>query len=330
MLSKNRSKDRTKTTCHERGIGSSVKVSVAMLTYNHEKYIAQAIESVLMQETDFDYEIVIGEDCSTDKTREIVIEYQKKHPDKIQLLLPEKNIGANANYIQTNYACNGEYLAYLEGDDFWIDREKLQKQVSFLDDNTELSMCFTGARKIDEKGALIYDNMVAERYRKTLSQKDLLSDYVPPALTVMTRRYPLVFPKCSHRIINLDYFESVMLTEYGDAGYLSDITACSRMHGGGIWSMKSEEFYTLHGLELSEALLEHFGWKYKDILLSKVRWYYMNLMRLYLKQKNIGKFFRICLRLFKFLITQNSTFLISGGLKKIWLQINNSLCNKRV
>ena len=109
---------------------SRIKVSVVMLTYNHEKYIAQAIESVLMQETDFHYEIVIGEDCSTDRTREIVIEYQKKYPDKIRTLLHAKNIGGNANYRQTYSECNGDYIAFLEGDDFWIDRKKLQKQIS--------------------------------------------------------------------------------------------------------------------------------------------------------------------------------------------------------
>jgi len=122
---------------------SSIKVSVIMLAYNHVLYIAQAIDSVLMQETDFEYEIVIGEDCSSDGTREILIEYHKKHPDKIRLLLNKKNMGANANYRKTYSECNSEYVAYLEGDDFWIDRKKLQKEVVFLEKNNDVSMCFT-------------------------------------------------------------------------------------------------------------------------------------------------------------------------------------------
>ncbi len=293
---------------------SRIKVSVLMLAYNQEPYIAQAINSVLMQETDFGYEIVIGEDCSTDGTREILIDYQKKHPDKIRLLLHEKNMGANANYRKTYSECNGRYIAYLEGDDFWIDRKKLQKQVALLDKNKELSMCFTGARKITENGSVIQDNMVAKRYRTTLTQREILSGFVPPALTVLMRRYPLVFPDCSHRIVNQDFFEFVMITEFGNAGYLPEITSCSRMHSGGIWSMKSEEYYFLNGLELSEALLEHFGWKYKYMLLSKVRWQFRRIIRFYKKKRMRKKLFWVCLRLIKYLIRCELKYRISWAL----------------
>lgn len=119
-------------------------VSVLMITYNHEKYIAQAIDSVLMQKTNFDYEIVIGEDCSTDKTREIVLEYKAKHPDKIKLLLQEKNLGMIQNFIDTLKACTGKYIALLEGDDYWTDPYKLQKQVDFLEANPEYGLVHTG------------------------------------------------------------------------------------------------------------------------------------------------------------------------------------------
>jgi len=294
----------------------SIKISVIMLAYNHEPYIAQAVDSVLMQETDFGYEIVIGEDCSTDRTREILIEYQKKHPDKIRLLLNKKNIGANANYRKTYSSCNSKYIAYLEGDDFWIDRKKLQKQVVFLENNKNLSMCFTGARKVDKKGALVHDNMVAERCRKTLSQIEVLNYNVPPSLTIMMRRYPLIYPKCSHRLINFDCFDSMMITEYGDAGYLPEITSCSRMHSGGIWSMKNEEYYMLHGLELAEALLEHYGSKYKYMLLSRVRWCFRRIIRLYMKKRKLEKLFWICIRLVKYLIRCEFKYRISWGLDR--------------
>jgi len=299
--------------------GSRVKVSVVMITYNHEKYIAQAIESVLMQETSFNFEVVIGEDCSTDRTREIVIEYQKKFPDKIRLLLQDKNLGANANYRQTYSACNGEYIAYLEGDDYWIDRKKLQKQVAFLEKNTEFSMCFTGARKIDEKGTLLDENMVAQQFRKSHSQKDLIRGYVPPSLTVMVRQYHLKYPKCCHKIVNLDYFECAMLAENGDVGYLPDITACFRMHSGGIWSLKDQEYHTVCDLELSEALLKHFGWKYRSMLLSKVRWAYGNLIRLYIRDRKIGKLLFTCLRLFNYSIAYELGYRTAWRLEKFRL-----------
>ena len=112
-------------------------VSVGVMTYNHEKYIAKAIESVIMQEVNFKYEIVIAEDCSTDRTRDIVIEYQKKYPDLIRLILHEQNVGMKANSNILRRSCRGIYRANLEGDDFWIDPCKLQKQVDFLEQNQD-------------------------------------------------------------------------------------------------------------------------------------------------------------------------------------------------
>jgi glycosyltransferase involved in cell wall biosynthesis len=116
------------------------KVSVCMITYNQERYIAKAIESVLMQKTNFDYELVIGEDYSLDKTREICIAYKNKYPNKIKLILAEKNSGTIHNLIQTMKQCSGEYIAMLEGDDYWNDHLKLQKQVDFLDNNPDYGL----------------------------------------------------------------------------------------------------------------------------------------------------------------------------------------------
>ena len=101
---------------------NDIKVSVCMITYNHERFIAQAIESVLMQETDFRVELVIGEDCSTDGTRAIVREFGERFPERIRLLLPEHNLGMMPNFVATLSACRGQYVALLEGDDYWTDR----------------------------------------------------------------------------------------------------------------------------------------------------------------------------------------------------------------
>ena len=97
------------------------KVSVRIVTYNHERFIGQAIDSVLMQTVNFPYEIVIGEDCSTDNTRRIVMDYRDRYPDKIRLLLHEQNVGQHANIMRTEAACRGRYMANLDGDDYWTD-----------------------------------------------------------------------------------------------------------------------------------------------------------------------------------------------------------------
>lgn len=118
-------------------------VSVCMITYNHEPYIAQAIESVLMQQTDFPVELVIGEDCSTDNTRAIVCDYRERYPRRIHLLLPEYNLGMFPNFVATLQACDGRYIALLEGDDYWTDPFKLQKQVDFLEVHPEYGLVHT-------------------------------------------------------------------------------------------------------------------------------------------------------------------------------------------
>ncbi len=120
-------------------------VSVLMLAYNHEKSIGKAIESALNQETDFEYEIVIGEDCSKDKTREICMEYQKRFPDKIRVLWSDENVFKMCgNGPRVTYRCRGEYLAILEGDDCWIDRYKLQKQVDVFRAHPSVGICIGG------------------------------------------------------------------------------------------------------------------------------------------------------------------------------------------
>lgn len=126
-------------------------VSVLMVTYNHEKYIRQAIEGVLMQNTDFEFELIIGEDCSTDRTREICFEYQKRNPDKIRVLWAEKNVFKHGGNIRRVFArCRGEFLAICDGDDYWTDPLKLKKQVDVMRDNANVGLCYCASKIIQE------------------------------------------------------------------------------------------------------------------------------------------------------------------------------------
>ncbi len=117
-------------------------VSVNMITYNHAPYIAQAIEGVLRQKTNFPIELVIGEDCSTDGTREIVSEYQKKYPDIIRVVTSDKNVGMRKNAHRTMQASSGKYIAFCEGDDYWHRPDKLQKQLDYMESHPECGMVF--------------------------------------------------------------------------------------------------------------------------------------------------------------------------------------------
>ena len=116
------------------------KVSIIIITYNHEKYISQTIESVLNQACNYNFEIIIGEDYSTDSTRKIIYDYSVKYPEIIKPFFPEKNIGAIANEQNCLKIANGQYIAFLEGDDFWINPLKLQKQIDFLEANPDFGI----------------------------------------------------------------------------------------------------------------------------------------------------------------------------------------------
>jgi glycosyltransferase involved in cell wall biosynthesis len=118
-------------------------VSVSMVTYNQAHYISQAIECVLRQKTDFPFELVIGEDCSTDGTREIVFEYQRKYPDVIVVITSDSNVGATENGMRTTGACRGKYIAMCDGDDYWHHPYKLQKQVDYLERHPKCGMVFS-------------------------------------------------------------------------------------------------------------------------------------------------------------------------------------------
>lgn len=131
---------------------NDVMVSINMPAYNHEKYIRQAIESVLMQKVNFKYEIIIGEDCSPDHTREIVKEYEKKYPDIVKPIYHEKNVGVAKNGAEIREKCSGKYIACLEGDDYWTDENKLQLQFDFLENNPQYVAVYHNVTCVDKHG----------------------------------------------------------------------------------------------------------------------------------------------------------------------------------
>ena len=129
-------------------------VSVCVTTYNHERYIAQAIESVLGQRTTFAVEVVVGEDCSTDNTLAICREYEKNYPDRVRVVASERNIGMHHNYRRTIEACRGKYIAMLDGDDWFSDMDKLQIQVEQLE-KSGAAMCYTRSERRGEDGSSV-------------------------------------------------------------------------------------------------------------------------------------------------------------------------------
>jgi glycosyltransferase involved in cell wall biosynthesis len=143
-------------------IDQSPLLTVCIITYNHEKFIAETLNSVLMQKTNFSYTIIVGEDCSTDRTRAILLEYKEKHPHKIELLLNEKNLGPQRNLMNVHNTAQTKYIAMLDGDDYWTDPDKLQTQVDFMDKNDDYAGCFHKIlfKTIDTSKIYTYPNNV--------------------------------------------------------------------------------------------------------------------------------------------------------------------------
>ncbi len=226
------------------------RVSVAMITYNHERYIKQAIESVLSQEVNFEVELVIGEDCSKDGTRRIVQEYAGKYPNVIRALLPGENLGLQKNLITVIEACTGDFIALLDGDDYWTDSQKLARQVKFLDSNLECASCFHNAIMFwdDQSSSGPYLSlhtranrlMCRSGMKSRFSQKDFFRGNFIPSCSVMFRREALgKFPPWFAKLPIDDLPLHILCAEQGMAGYLPDVMAAYRLHSGSFWSSRA-------------------------------------------------------------------------------------------
>lgn len=155
-------------------------ISVMILTYNQAKYVRQSVEGALLQECSYPFEIVICDDCSTDNTREVCIELQKKYPEKIRLIFNENNKGPIDNYIDTMRKCKGKYIADCAGDDYWIDSTKLQKQVDILERREDVILVYTNWKDlISRTGEILGDSKSGKgNFKKELLTKDDLPVYL--------------------------------------------------------------------------------------------------------------------------------------------------------
>jgi len=248
------------------------KVSVCLITYNHEKFISQALEGAIHQETDFEYEIVVGDDCSTDSTQSIVTEYKNKFPDKIKYHRHDKNIGMIGNWIQTIQSCKGEYIAIIEGDDYWTDCQKLFLQASLLDKHPEYSMCFHKVGFItDNQGDNpdIYLNQYLQRSTYTISDVITQKWFIGSCSMMVRNEYWKTFPKKVYALKAIDVLIQLMAGAHGDIGYIDKEMGIYRIHSQGIsqqqWLGKENTFeYTI--IDLQKTFDQFSNFKYHGLI----------------------------------------------------------------
>jgi glycosyltransferase involved in cell wall biosynthesis len=214
---------------------SELNVSILMITYNHENYIREAIEGVLMQKTDFKIELVIGEDFSTDRTREIVMEYLKKYPEKIKVISSETNVGAMANELRTLKACQGKYIAFCDGDDYWTDPNKLQKQVDFLETHPDYVICFHNVQIL--KNQQIIDDYITRKLPSSTDIYELAKgNFIHTPSVVFKASFIKELPNEFSISPVGDYFLYMLLAQNGRIWKFDNVMAIYRIHDGGIWS----------------------------------------------------------------------------------------------
>ncbi len=247
-------------------------LSIWMVTYNQELYIEEAIESVMMQKTNFNYKLYIGEDLSNDKTREICIKLKEKYSSKIELFLNEINVGGTQNALRIYKHCfnsGTKYVALLEGDDYWTDPYKLQKQVDFLEANPDYVLSFHKIKILKPNGELVDDfiTKVPENYetQETLAR---LGNYIHTPSVVFRNVIKEFPPEFSLSPIG-DYFLYMLLSEYGKLKYFDEEMAVYR-YGVGIHSTHTQIKMAKANFKLFTLLLSYFNNpKINQILLDR-------------------------------------------------------------
>lgn len=264
-----------------------IKVSVCVVTYNHEKFVAKMLDSILMQQTTFDFEIIVGDDLSKDNTRAILTDYQQRFPDKIRLLLHPKNLGLNGkfNALATFAAAKGEYVAQFDGDDYLLVPDKLQKQVDMMDANPHYSACFHNAR-------VVYDDNAAPPHlvnwinKKEFTVDDLIGEdelcFIATS-SLMFRREDFAKnpdPEWTNRSTSGDIPRNIMLATRGPIGYIDEVMSVYRKQRGGA-SFADNHYgkdFLFNRIEMYSNIDKELKYKYHDRLKKNIATYYYKML----------------------------------------------------
>jgi len=208
-------------------------VSVCTITYNHGMFISEAIDSFLMQETDFPFEVIIGEDCGRDNTAKIVREYADQYPNIIKATIREKNIGINANFLDIILKAKGEFIALCEGDDYWTDSNKLQIQIDFLKSNQEFSGSGHQARVVG-LNTEYHQNTYRLNVQDILYRKDFMRDVPFQTASFIFRTSIVKKYAIPTNIISGDKALMLLVSSFGPIKYYNQIMSSYRKHEGGV------------------------------------------------------------------------------------------------
>ena len=275
-------------------------VSVCCVTYNHEEYISDALDGMLMQETDFPFEIIVRDDASSDNTANIIKEYENKYPDIIKPMYEKENGYQKGIKIIITAIKNakGKFIALCEGDDYWIDSKKLQKQMKAMNQNSSCNICFNPAYLVF--GQTLSDTVfgVNVKENKIFTVSDVVGGgggFMPTASLMIRKKVFDNLPEIFFRFPNGDYITQILASLEGGAIYINEIMCIYRREVASSWSNKMKNIDVrrehLNKVIKSRKELNAFlEYKYEDEILSLVNKEYYSLAKEYLKKKLFNDF----------------------------------------
>ena len=285
-------------------------VSVFSWVFNHNEFIRQSIESILMQETTFPVEIIIQDDASNDGTRQIIEEYQSKYPSLFKNILFSENQYSQGKSIMNNLfeIPKGKYIALNHGDDYWIDPLKLQKQFDLIEKNPNCNIVFHNCNTINNLGVqlnLVYDKKV----NKELSIKDLINGEFTKTCTVLLRNGS-IYNNCKildDTVIFMDALENGKT-----ALYINEVMSTYRIHEGGIWSMKSASYRFMQAEIIEDYIDNKYRKDYPILIQDRINNFYFSQSILLVQ----SHFYMLSVRVFfKYINKENS--LCNGVIKSL-------------
>ena len=284
-------------------------VSICCVTYNHENYIRQCLEGFVMQQTNFPFEVLVHEDASTDNTAKIVKEYEAKYPDLFRCVYQTENQFLKQNTLQNILfpMIRGKYVALCEGDDYWTDPLKLQKQSDFLSENPEYSVCFHAVNeKRDDK---IEFSTHQPDVEKTFDIRDLAKGNFIHTPSVLFIKGLFEFPDWFFQVQAADYVIHMLNARKGLIKYFPEPMAVYRIHAQGIWNLQKYEYRLLNTIKTIDLMINEFDGNVKEILIKQNAGYYNSLAKIAYSERDVEKAKRYL----------EKAFFLDDSLKEEWL-----------
>lgn len=252
-------------------------VSVLMLACNHGPYVRQAVESVLSQQCSVPFRLYIGEDASTDETQAVCKELFEEHPDQIELLCSDESLGMHGNFSNLWKKSSGEFVAFCEGDDYWCDPFKLQKQLDFFQEHSGCALCGTFTDILANDGT-ISRRVQPPGLKEVYTFEELIGVYGFHFSSVMLRRAAVSFPDWFPQVYCVDRPLYLLATQNGNAGLVPEVTSVYRLHDGGAWSTLNARDKADKSIHLFKRMQNHFPQQYADTFkrtLGNILWSYL-------------------------------------------------------